>query len=154
MITSEDQLYEKAAHMGIKLNDIVNKDRLPNYTRQGGYIINLQDSMTSGGDMNSGTHWCGIWIEGNHAAYFDPFGLSPPANVQYFTQRYDPIYSIQQVQNEKSGWCGYYTLMFLWFMSHRKKYNVRRRLDEFLKLWSQNPLENLTRLKGYFREIK
>lgn len=146
MITSDEQLENKAQHMKIPLRGIYNKDRLPSKTARGAYIINLQDSVTSTGFPNQGTHWTGLWIEGTYAYYFDPFGLSPPANVQWFIQRYNPVYTTQQVQNERSGWCGYYTLVFLWYMSHFKDINGHGRLKKFLKIWSHNPEENLKRL--------
>jgi hypothetical protein len=152
MITSDQELEEKAKHLGIKINAIANKDRLPPHTSQGAYIINLQDSTDSTGFPNPGTHWTGLWIEASHAYYFDPFGLSPPANVQWFIQRYNPVYSSQQVQNERSGWCGYYTLMFLWYMSRFKHISPHARLEKFLHVWSLNPEKNLKRLQQLIRK--
>lgn len=153
MITSDDQLEEKARDMGIKLNSITNKDNMPSHTRPGAYIINMQDSLNTNHIPNPGTHWTGLWIENNHAIYFDPFGLSPPANVQLFIQRYDPLYSVQQVQNERSGWCGYYVLLFLWFMSYKKRLTARKRIDAFLHLFNLNPIKNLDILHNYLKHL-
>lgn len=152
-ITSEAQLEDKAQQMRIPLNSIHNKDELPKLIRPGAYIINLQDSKTSSGVWNPGSHWVGLWIEPPYAVYFDPFGLAPPANVQLFIHRFDEMYPTRQVQNEYSGWCGYYTLLFLYYMSHQRKHRIRDRLDHFMRLWSHHPQDNLKKLKGYFRYI-
>ena len=152
MITSDEQLENKADELRVNLVGIYSKDELPKYTQHGGYIFNLQDRINSAGEINSGSHWVACWIEKNTAIYFDSFGIGVPSNIQLFLSKYDVIRSEHQIQNEESGWCGYYCLAFLFYMSHYKG-TVKQRFDRFLLLWSAFPNENLSRLKAIFRHF-
>lgn len=152
MITSDEQLEDKAEQLRVNLVGIYNKDELPKHTQHGGYIFNLQDRTNSAGDINSGTHWVACWIEKKDAIYFDSFALGVPANIQLFLKKFDITRNEYQLQNENSGWCGYYALAFLFYMSHYKG-SVKERFDRFLLLWSKFPEENLSRLKAIFRHF-
>lgn len=151
-ITSETDLREVADEIKLPLNGIFNKDEIPSRIRKGAYIINLEDSKSSSGQWNEGSHWVGLWIEPPYGVYFDPFGISPPAQIQLFIHSLDEMWSNVQIQNEYSGWCGYYTLSFLLYMS-RNRGGIKERFHKFLQLWSKNPKENLTRLKHYMRAV-
>jgi hypothetical protein len=153
MISSDTELEDVAESIGLKLNAIVSKDELNNMTpKQGAWIINMQDNTDSTGKSLGGTHWTGIWIEGKYAVAFDPFGLPPSANIEVFLSTgYNDIYPDQDIQDINTGWCGYYTLFFLWYMNAHKHTPVKLKLSKFLNLWSDDTSQNLGRLKNYIR---
>jgi len=84
------QLAEESHKLGIPLVGIFNKDNLPNERKEGCYIINLQDDFDEHGNDQMGSHWTSFIIEKNQAAYWDPFGFNPPANVQIFLKPFRP----------------------------------------------------------------
>lgn len=105
-----DYFYKK---FKIQLNGIYSKDLLKNIKniKEGNYIINLQDS-----DKGNGSHWVALTIHNNIAIYYDSFGFSMPNTVMYFIKRYNKkckiVYSIDQIQNINSVYCGWFVLFF------------------------------------------
>jgi hypothetical protein len=150
-ITSNYELENDAKRMGIRLIGIYPKDKLPSRAAAGCYVINLSDDISASGSSNEGTHWTALYIKTNgHPIYFDSFGFGPPADVQLFLKRLPPTrYSKKQIQNMASGYCGLYSLFFLWFM--HKHDHLEHALDQFEKLWSDDVTDNLTKLKGYLK---
>lgn len=152
---TDQELKKKAERLNISLVGIDTKDNLESVRQDGGYIINLMDDYHSSGVDNSGSHWTGIYKEGKQVAYFDSFGMPPPANIQLVLFRYKPYaYNNTQIQNEVSGWCGNYTLYFLWFMQNNKKIkNLSDRLEKFVGLWNEDVEQNLTLLNKYLGSL-
>lgn len=144
MMTNVD-LEEKAVRLHIPLVGVFSKDKLPITNKDGGYIINLQDS-----DDGPGTHWTAFYVEGSSKVYFDSFGVIPPLSVQRFL-RNKYVYSTKHIQNIQSEICGYYVLYFIWFMwNHRNRIkDVRKRFCAFLRLFSSDPTKNKTLLAKY-----
>lgn len=142
-------LEEKAVRLHIPLVGVFSKDKLPITKKDGGYIINLQDS-----DKGSGTHWTAFYVEGSSRVYFDSFGVIPPLSVQRFL-RNKYVYSTKHIQNIQSEICGYYVLYFLWFMwNHRNRIrDVRQRFCAFLRLFSKDPTKNKTLLQKYIKPL-
>lgn len=138
-------LEEKAVRLHIPLVGVFSKDKLPITNKDGGYIINLQDS-----DDGPGTHWTAFYVEGSSKVYFDSFGVIPPLSVQRFL-RNKYVYSTKHIQNIQSEICGYYVLYFIWFMwNHRNRIkDVRKRFCAFLRLFSSDPTKNKTLLAKY-----
>jgi hypothetical protein len=151
-ITSSDQLEEISDKMRINLIGIFNKDELPDRIYNGGYIFNLQDQTTSTGGLNGGTHWVGVWcdLKSKQVYYFDPFGLGVPSNLQILFGNMDINHTEYQIQDENTGWCGIFCIMFLFYMSHTTG-PAKERLNKFLLLWSPYPEDNLRRLKTMFK---
>ena len=106
---------------GIPLNNILFKDLFSQEPlKPGCYIINLQSSTTEGG----GTHWTGLVVSAHFAVYFDPFGLPIPTPLMIALQKHrikNPhfkiIYSIDQIQQLDSIFCGWFVLYFLYFFT-------------------------------------
>lgn len=150
MMTNVD-LEEKAVRLNIPLVGVFSKDKLPITKKDGGYIVNLQDS-----DDGPGTHWTAFYIErrrnasSTHSVYFDSFGVIPPLSVQRFL-RNKYVFSTKHIQNIQSEICGYYVLYFIWFMwNHRYKIkDLRKRFCAFLRLFSSDPTKNKTLLAKY-----
>lgn len=153
-------LLNAAQKYKIPLRDVRSKDMLPHDNaseafgtlRQGGYIVNLQDSHDSNGNRLGGTHWVAFYLVidsrsgRRRMVYFDPFGFEPPLEVQKLaeTLRSIPLkYSKIQVQSLESSICGYYCLYFVWFMRHARYGTIYSKFETFLKKWDKkNPEKN------------
>jgi len=106
----------------IPLVNILYKDLFKNIIpKEGCYIINLQSS-----DIGNGSHWTALYLTKNVAVYYDSFGLSLPRPILRFVRRLNInikiIYSVDQIQEINSIFCGWFCLYFLWFFSvlHKK----------------------------------
>lgn len=135
----------------IPLNGVYSKDQIPNDLKQGGYIINMENSHDTGGRALGGSHWVSFWIDPPkrkngrpQVSYFDPFGTSPPLEVQQALQRYIPYsYSKVQIQSVSTGICGYYCLYFIWYMNHHHSIQHHQRFINFIKLFNlKDPTKN------------
>jgi len=162
MLTNYD-LMDAGIKYNIPIVSILNKDRLPPSTdiKEGGYIVNLQNSTDEFGNVLGGTHWTGFYVEKNRrgkpdVVYFDSFAGGPPISVQNFLKPLSPYnYNTDVIQNINSSVCGYYVLYFLWFMTrHKKIKNLDKRFEIFLDHFSKDPEKNLSFLKNYMKEIK
>lgn len=135
-MTTNIQLEKWASKLRIPLNGVYSKDLLYDHIpRPGAYIINMADS-----DEGVGTHWIAIFLANPRIAiYFDSFGIVPPNSVIDFARRFGAhniIMSDKQIQNINSGYCGQYSLLFLYEMSRKPKRILwkswfKRFVDEF-----------------------
>lgn len=157
MLTNFD-LVDMCREHNVPLNGIVSKDKLPpkNHTRDGGYIINLQDDKDQFGNDLDGTHWTAFYIEKGKAVYFDSFGFIMPLQVQEFLSDYKPVpYNVKTIQSVRSGVCGWYCFYFLYYMSHSKKNkSLIDRFVNFLDIWSDKPSDNREILEEKLKPIK
>lgn len=164
MITDKD-LIEIAKQKKIPVNAIFMKDQPPNKIKQGGYIINLQDTHDAEGNMNGGTHWVAIFFPNllrKDIIYFDSFGFPIPQSLINWIRMKGGLYKNSrivsndfQIQDVDSGGCGIYSLFFIEFMNKNKKLNSIEALQKFVNLWSNNTKDNLNLLKemtGYYKE--
>ena len=137
-LTSNIDLEYFAKLLHIPLNAVLNKDLFRNITpKEGGYIINLQDSK-----IGDGTHWVALYLNKKIAIYFNSFGISIPTVILNFVKRFNKnikiIYSIDQIQTMKSIFCGYYCIYFLYFFSvlHKKCSNYTYLLNKHNSIFS------------------
>lgn len=91
-------------------------------------IINLDD------EDSTGTHWTALKIIGDSAWYFDPFGVQPPEEiVKYLKGKNLKIfYSDSPIQPNTSILCGYYSVLFLYWM------NTKPDMYEFIYQFKQD----------------
>jgi len=143
-----------AKKLSIPLVNILNKDNIPSQVQQGGYVFNLQDDKDEYGNDNFGTHWVGVYIEGNKAGYFDSFGFPPPVQIHHFIEKFRP-YAVNKkhIQNVRGGACAWYVIYFLWFMVNHKNIPFNKRFDQFLELWDDDPTKNKALLEKYFKPL-
>jgi hypothetical protein len=150
-ITSNIFLEEEAKRLKIPLI-VVSKDELKQMSpKNGGYIINLQNS-----DRGSGTHWVGLYIYNKTAVYNDSFGGIPPVEVIKFCNKklFNIVYNIDIIQNLKSDACGYFALFFLYAMDKYKTKDLRKVLIKFTNLFSKkNTTYNDELLKKYYLSL-
>lgn len=116
-VTSDYQLQELAYKAKIPLVEINFAEDIK-IDRNGAYIINLGDRQISG------THWTGLWIEGNSAFYFDSFA-GPPEDIlikkiKDYGIKFLIFNSEYEFQRIEENLCGVWVLMFLYFMNLRK----------------------------------
>ena len=52
-----------------RFNGVYSRDNLPKITKNGAYIINLDEYE------NTGTHWIALFVKTNEVIYFDSFGI-------------------------------------------------------------------------------
>ena len=136
-------LLKFAEKYNIPLNNIVNKDNLKyeNIT-QGGWIVNMEDSVDSRGNFTPGTHWVSFYVKGNKCVYFDSFGILPDIQIQKILCQYIPYrYSTKQIQNIRNGDCGDFCLFFIFFISRSTK-SLDEALLDFQRLFSNNTAQN------------
>ena len=128
LLTNTD-LEEYAKKLKIPLHAVLPKNMFSPLTpKQGGYIINLQDT-TDG----NGTHWTAMYIFEKHVLYFDPFGFPVPTPIIKFLSKYSKsitkiLRSTDQIQEETSIRCGWFCLYFLFFMNKHKGCKDKRLL--------------------------
>jgi len=104
----------------IPLKAVLNKDLFQKIkAEKGGYIINLQNS-----NEGPGTHWTCLYIFEDIALYYDSFGIIMPQSIIKFCRKFNPkiriVYSIDQIQHIDSIYCGWFCLLFLYYMNRNK----------------------------------
>ena len=153
MQTNED-LINKARDLNIQLIGVFSKDNINTLPKNGSYIFNLQDNTDEYNNFLGGTHWTALYIENQKAFYMDSFGKPPPSDIQLFLKRFIPYrFNKKQIQNIRSGVCGYYCLYFLWFMTTHRKLPLNDRFSTFLSLWSNDVTKNQTLLEKYIKPL-
>lgn len=114
---SNFQIIAICKKLKIPLTNVIMKDELTmrNF-KNGYYIMNLQNHN------QSGSHWTAFIKNGSNVFYCDSFGEYPPQNeYNIFLKTCKDVYiNTQQFQPINSDRCGFYAIMFLWYMY---KYN-------------------------------
>ena len=89
---------------------IYSRDGLPNKIKKECGIINLDDIQ------GAGTRWVCYRNLDSVVEYFNPFGLIMPNEaLKYFrTARKQIVYSIDEIQNRSTVFCGYWCLYYLY----------------------------------------
>ena len=75
--------------------------------------------LNMGNPNIGGSHWCATY----NGKYFDPFGIVPPPNLNNL--EWVPL----QIQSVKSGHCGQYSLLWLYYM-------MRGEEDQFYNMFT------------------
>ena len=124
------------------------KDELKAPLKEGNYIINLQNHD------EPGSHWACFVKHQNDIYYNDSFGVIMPQNeYDIFKEESDNIYynTIDQ-QNINASSCGWWAIMFLYFMKVSKGSMINRFIM-FNKKFSKDTLKNEEILKKYIEKI-
>ena len=128
-----------------RFNSVYSRDNLPNKTKDGAYVIKLDEYS------DIGTHWIALYVKKNDSTYFDSFGVEHiPKEIKAFINR--PSSSASQNRNIKTNifriqtydsiMCGYFCIGFIDFMFKGKT------LTEYTNLFSPN--ENDDKILNYF----
>jgi hypothetical protein len=129
--TSSDDLINWCKKLNIKLKFIGCKNDLDTLKPVNGcYIINMLDSTNA---IDTIGHWVGFYKHNNYSVYFDSFGVYPPDNVVQFLEKSKLIYyNNQQIQDIDASYCGFISVMFLYYMT---KVNTNKTIDKRLELF-------------------
>ena len=128
-----------------RFNSVYSRDNLPNKTKDGAYVIKLDEYS------DIGTHWIALYVKKNDSTYFDSFGVEHiPKEIKAFINR--PSSSASQNRNIKTNifriqaydsiMCRYFCIGFIDFMFKGKT------LTEYTNLFSLN--ENDDKILNYF----
>ncbi len=142
---STDEILKICNKLGFKINGIYCRDEI--FTiRNGCYVINMDSKKNM-----IGTHWTGIFKNNNTIYYFDSFGMMPPDEItrKLIKSSINVYYNDLVYQNIISNSCGYFVILFLFYMKNKiSYYNF---LYNVLKPFNINYNEKL--LKKIFNKI-
>ena len=95
-----------------RFNGVYSRDNLPEITKKGAYVINLDEYE------NTGTHWIALFITTNEFIYFDSFGIEHiPKEINKFIGSNKKIKAnIFRIQVYDSIMCGYFCIEFINYM--------------------------------------
>lgn len=130
---TDDDLKTLAKKMNFPLEGCYFKDELPRQLKYNtGYIINLDNSMDEGGNLNEGSHWTCLQVnkypDGKiEPIFFDPYGAPPSESVIKFIKnncaKFLP-HTNKDIQSLMNNACGWYCCAFLHYINaweHRTK---------------------------------
>jgi hypothetical protein len=164
---SNIELKQLAKSHGIPLDAVVNKDQLKRLNsvpivKKDDLIINLSSLFDKEGNMLPGSHWVSLcyFKKANVFCYYDSYGFVPPVDVVQFCDKTSPkadiIYTDTQIQALETTTCGYYAIIFIYYMRryvNKQETNVRAVYNKFVKEFSEKKLElNNTRLGGLLKK--
>ena len=113
-----------------KFNGVFSRDNLPNKTKNGAYVINLDEYH------DIGTHWVALYVNSKTVTYFDSFGVEHiPKEIIKFIDNKNIITNTFRIQAYDSIMCGYFCIRFNNFM-----FNVNG-LTDYTNLFSPNNLK-------------
>jgi hypothetical protein len=132
MLTDGDlKMLSKKMHF--PLEGVYFKDELPRKLKYNtGYIINLDNSMDEGGNLNEGSHWTCLQVnkykDGKiEPIFFDPYGAPPSESVKAFVKNNCAKFlpnTNKDIQSLMNNACGWYCCAFLHYINawdHRTK---------------------------------
>ena len=96
-----------------RFNGVYSRDNLPKITKEGAYVINLDEYE------NTGTHWIALFVKTNEVIYFDSFGIDHiPKEINKFIGSNNKKIkaSIFRIQAYYSIMCGYFCIEFINYM--------------------------------------
>ena len=106
---------------------VYSRDNLPNKTKHGVYVINLDEHS------DIGTHWIALYVKNNDITYFDSLGVEHiPKETKAFIKNRKFKTNIFRKQAYDSIMCGYFCIRFIDFMFKGKS------LTEYTNLFSTN----------------
>ena len=129
-ILSNFDIIRIAKEKRIPLNAVIAKDQVDKLTKDGNYIINLENHS------QAGSHWTALIMSAKNCLYFDSFGMPPPEAVYKFLEKkYGKVpFSKMEIQDMDSSFCGYFFFFFLKFVQERRG-SLAQKLQSFQKLF-------------------
>ena len=110
-----------------RFSGVCSRDNLPDKTKDGVYVINLEEYS------NIGTHWVSLYLNNKVVTYFDNFGVEHiPKEIKKFIDNKNIIANILRIQAYDSVMCGYFCIEFIDFMLKDNS------LTDFTNLFSPN----------------
>jgi len=144
-ILSNFDIIRIAKEKRIPLNAVIAKDQVDKLSKDGNYIINLENHN------QQGSHWTALIMSAKNCLYFDSFGMPPPEAVyQFLEKKYGKVpFSKMEIQDMDSSFCGYFCLEFLKYVQERRGTLIQK-MQSFQKLFKKNTKENDAILEKLF----
>lgn len=150
MILSNIEMYKMNEILKIPNLIIISKNELngKNYDNKDyNFIINLDD--------NEGSHWVSLFKNKNSSIYFDTYGVLPSESIENYV---DDNYTFSDIQfqpiNNNSNYCGWFCLLFLYYMNNNDNKDDKIKFNNFLKLFNRNNKSlNKKIIYNYFIDI-
>ena len=128
-----------------RFNGVYSRDNLPEITKKGVYVINLDEYE------NTGTHWIALFVKTNEVIYFDSFGIEHiPKEMNKFIDNQQSSSAkarnkkikanIFRIQAYDSIMCGYFCIEFINYMLKGKT------LLDYTNLFSPNDFKKNDRI--------
>jgi hypothetical protein len=132
------------------INGVFMKDEIDlNNLKNGNFVMNLQNHN------ESGSHWVAFVKKGKQIYYSDSFGCPPPQNeMNIFHKQHDELYYNKKVvQDINSHMCGWFAMLFLYFMKNEKG-SMAEKLNKYPKLFDiKNAKNNDQILRNIFKHL-
>ena len=114
-----------------RLNCVYSRDNLPDKTKEGAHVINLDEYS------DIGTHWIALYLNTKTATYFDSFGVEHiPKEIKKIINNKNIVANIFRIQVFDSVMCGYFYIEFMDFMLKGNN------LTDFTNIFSPNNFKN------------
>ena len=94
-----------------RFNDVYSRDNLPDKTKDGAYLINLDEYP------DIGAHWIALYVNNKTVTYVDSFEIEHISKkVKKFVNNKNVIANIFRTQAYDSVMCGYFCIRFIDYM--------------------------------------
>ena len=123
-----------------RFNGVYSRDNLPNKTKDGEHVINLDEYS------DIGTHWVSLYMNNNGVTYFNSFGVEHiPKEIKKFIGSKNVMAHIFRIKAYDSIMCRYFCIGFIELMFEGKS------LTDFTNLFSPNNFKkNDNTILNYF----
>jgi len=137
----------------IALANVIAKDEWKLLTKNGNYIINLENHN------QAGSHWVALVMGKSSCVYMDSFGMPPPEQIyELLEKKYKKVpYNKMEIQDMDSTYCGYFCIAFLSMFKKRGGVKTNNqmlaKLQDFQSHFSKNTNENDRLLREYLLHV-
>ena len=140
--SSFNKLWQKYYDNELRFNDVFWRDYLPKETKDGAYVINLDEHA------DSDTHWIGLFCNRNKIVYFDSFSIEHVSEeIKKFIKTKNIKANIFRIQANNSVMCGYFCIGIIDFMLAGKT------LTDYTSLFSPHDFnKNDQIILSYFKD--
>ena len=131
---------------------VFSKDLLPKISKDGFYIINLENSKDKNGFPLPGSHYVALYLFNKDALYCDSYGIIMPKEVENFCKNRNLYYNTTEFQDYNSDCCGWFALMFCDFMNSHKNGSIDKRFNHFINHFVKKYIHNNIICQKYFQK--
>lgn len=140
--------------LNIPLIGVFSKNELPKKSSKNGfYVINLENSKDKFGNILPGTHWLALYLFDNkNALYCDSYGVEPPIEIINFCKNRVLYYNNTEFQSYGSECCGWFAIMFCDFFNTHKNGSIEKRFNHFINHFVKRYMHNNIICQKYFEK--
>ena len=127
-----------------RFNGVYSRNNLPNKTKKGAYVINLDEYE------NNGTQWVSLFVKTNEAIYFDSFGIEHiPKEINKFIRSKELCSAIgnNKIKSNIFRIQAYHSIMWGYFCIEFINYMLKgKTLLDYTNLFSPNDFKKNDRV--------